>query len=260
MTIEEALKVIRKELIIKDEPLKAFNLLKRFEDEHGVKLPTEMKNTEVMIAHYFNPKDHDFAYNENMSLDNHEQIEGIEYATDAGKRYWRYQWILDNLENAKSYMDMGCYVGSVVTTASLRGIKSIGVDATRKSIEIARRRAKDVGADCEFFIDDVTTFNKRKAEHVSSMEVIEHVNDPKAYAKHLADLATKWVYVSTPNGPYGNGEGNLPNWDLRGPTDRRGHLVVFTKHTLEKMLEDMEIDQLIEGEDGLLHVKYRRSK
>lgn len=264
--MKDAILKVRKELLIKDEPVKAYNMLLRFRDEHGIDMKEEIERTYKMIRHAYEPEEYDFTYNENMDKNDFELIEPIVYATEAWKRYFRYAWVLDNLkkDEAKTYMDFGCYVGSVVTTAASLGIKSIGVDATRKAIEVAKRRAKDVGVEdkTEFFAADVTTFDKRKAEHVSSMEVIEHVVDAQAYAKHLADRATKWVYVSTPNGPYGNGEGNLPEWDWRGPSDRRGHLRVFTEDTMTKMLEGlgMEIGEMIAGDDGLLHVKYRRAK
>jgi 2-polyprenyl-3-methyl-5-hydroxy-6-metoxy-1,4-benzoquinol methylase len=262
--MKDAILALRKELIIKDEPLKAYNMLIRFRDEHGIDLKDEIDRTYKMISHYFDPKEFDVAYNDNVQNNNFEDIEPICFATDASPRYWRYKWVQDHLdrEKAKSYMDMGCYVGSMVTTAAKKGIESTGVEYTKKVVEVARRRAREVNVDATFYADDVTKFDKVKAEHVSSMEVLEHIIDPALYLDHLANLATKWVYVSTPNGPYGDGEGNLPNWDYRGPTDRRGHLFVFTEHTLRKILEDqgMEIDELIEGEDLLLHVKYRRAK
>lgn len=262
MTIQDALKTVRKELIIKDEPLKAYNLLVRFRDEFGIDLKEEIERTRKMIVHYFEPDEYDFTYNGNMDKNDFEQIEPLYFATDAAPRYWRYQWVLNNLEKekAKSYIDLGCYVGSMVTTAAKRGIKAIGVDFTRNAIEIAQRRAKDVGVEAEFYQGDVTKWKEKQAEHVSSMEVIEHVIDPVQYVNHMADLATTWCYVSTPNGPYGNGEGNLPNWDWRGPTDRRGHLRVFTIDTMKEMLylEGMEIAELFGGEDGLLHAKFRR--
>lgn len=265
--MKDEIRLIRKELLIKDEPMKAYNMLLRFRDEHGIDLKEEIMKTKTMINHAFDPEDYRFTYNENMQLDNYEDIEPIEVATKPWLKYYRYAWVLDNLkqENAQSYMDMGCYVGSMVTAAAHHlDIPSYGVDFTMKAIVIARRRAKDLGLEdkCRFWAEDVTKFNKQKAEHVSSMEVLEHVVDHEAYLKHLADLATKWVYISTPSGPYGNGEGNLPGWDLRGPTDRRGHLRVFTKDTLKKLLEKlgMEIDNLVDGEDGLLHVKYRRAQ
>lgn len=265
MNEKQALKLIRKELLIKDEPLKAYNLLMRFKKEFGIELKEEIEKTKKMIIHYFDPKEYDFTYNENMDKDNFEVIEAPHYATHANERYYRYAWVLDHLkkDKAKSYMDMGCYVGSMVTTAASLGIKSVGVDFTKKAIEYAKQRAKSAGVEdkTEFFQGDVTKFDKRKAEHVSSMEVIEHVVDARAYAEHLANLASEWVYVSTPDGPYGNGEGNLPNWDWRGPTDRRGHLRVFTKDSMKKMLEDlgMEIADMNTVEE-LLNVKYRRRK
>jgi hypothetical protein len=218
-----------------------------------------------MIIHYFDPKEYDFTYNDNMDKDDFEQIEPIEVATNAQSRYFRYGWVLKNIEGegAKTYMDLACYVGSLVITAATRGIRSVGVDKTAKAIEVAKRRASEVGVAhlTKFYAGDITTFDEEKVEHVSALEVIEHVIDPEQLINHMADLASKWCYISTPDGPYGNGEGNLPNWDWRGPTDRRGHLRVFTFNTMKEMMEKnhMEIKELF-SEDGLLNCKFRRIK
>jgi len=263
MNIKDALRIMRQELITKDEPLKAYNLLNRFEKQFGIYLPHEMDKTKKMICHYFDPKEYDFTYNGNMDKEDFEQIEPVEYTTKAQDRYFRYGWVLKNLEGekAKSYIDLACYIGSLVTTAAFRGIPSIGVDKTQKVIEVAKRRASEAGVSrkVKFYCEDITTFEKEKAEHVSALEVIEHVPDPVKLITHMADLATKWCYISTPDGPYGNGEGNLPNWDWRGPSDRRGHLRVFTFNSMKEMLEKnhMEIKELF-TQDGLLNCKFRR--
>lgn len=256
----DALRVIRKELIVKDEPLKAYKLLKHFNLEE---LKTELKNTKGMVRHVYSPKEYLRGYD--IPVPDAEMIEEEVYALNAGARYPRYQWILDEIkkEMVTSYLDLGCYVGSMVLTVAKMGIDAYGVDMTKGSIDIANKRAKKFGIEnAKFFLGDVTEFTLQKADIVSSMEVLEHVVDPVAYVKNMANLANRWAYVSTPNGPFGNGEGNLTmkgGWEWDG-IGIRGHIRVFTKQTLTDVLEEAGCKiALIEArDDQLLHAKFRR--
>lgn len=268
MDISKAIKIIRKELVVKDEPWKAYKLLFHARDKWGIELTEEIKKTYGMVRHMYDPKEYVTAYD--IPVNDCEMIEPIIYATNAQQRYLRYGWVLNHLINdkVKSYIDLGCYVGSMVTTAASKGIKSVGVDYTSQVIEVAKKRAKQVGVESltEFFVSDVTKFNKRKADAVSSMEVIEHVVDPKQYINHICGLLNPggWGYVSTPNGPFLNGKGNLEmtggwEWDGKGV---RGHVRVFTVKTMTELLKECncEIAEISGKEDGLLHAKFRYAR
>ena len=258
----ESLRELRKELVIKDEPLKAYKLLKHFDLPE---LKEELKNSYGMVRHYYDPEEYRVAYQDVAATDC-EEIEPEDIALNAGIRYWRYGWILEEIkkEKAKSVIDLGCYVGSVVLTAAFKGIYGVGVDLTPKVIEVANKRRKkfELEGKCEFHVYDVTKFGKKKADIVFSFEVLEHVVDPVAYVQHMAGMAKKWAYVSTPNGPFQNGAGNRAQgweWDGKGV---RGHLRVFTETTLSQMLDSagLEIGKVFAGEDDLLHAKFRRLK
>ena len=262
MELSQAIKIVRKELVIKDEPLKAWNLLELFKDVEGLEL--ERKNTYGMIRHMFDNKEYSASCD--IPVDNCELIEPKELITNAGIRYARYQWVIENIRNDKpnSYLDLGCYVGSMVTTIANMGIDSYGVDLTSQVIEVARSRAKEANiTNAKFFVGNVEKFDKIKAEAISSMEVIEHVVDPKKYIKHICDLTSNdgWGYVSTPDGPFGDGEGNIIQgweWDGKGT---RGHVRVFTKKTLSKLLDECNCEYSFTNlDDQLLNVKFRRKK
>lgn len=259
MNLHQAIRLVRKELVIKDEPLKAWNLIQLFRCKE---LNPEIEKTYGMIRHYFDKKHWDRAYN--IPVDNCEQIEPFEFATNAGPRYVRYAWLLNHLQQdkAKSYLDLGCYVGSLVTTAASRGIESYGVDATRGVIEVARDRAKRANVKATFFAHDAADFKDQKAEHVSAFEIIEHTIDPKAFIENMLSISTKFCYISTPDGPYGNGQGNIDGgWEWRGETDYRGHLRVFTQKTMGNLLKEIgcEIAEM-QTIDGLLNVKFIKQK
>ena len=226
----EAIRTIRKECVIKDEPLKAYKLLKHF---NFPELSEEEKNSYGMVRHVYDPEELRKAY-QDVPCEDSELIEPEDLVLHAEYKYPRYAWILEEMvkEQAASMLDLGCYMGSVVTTAASRGIYGTGVDFTPVIINKAKARAKKFGLEdkCEFYIQDVTTFRK-KADIVMSFEVLEHVIDPKAYLALMAANANKWAYVSTPNGPFMNGKGNVDmgwEWDGNGV---RGHIRVFTKES-----------------------------
>jgi len=254
--MKQAIQTIRKELIIKDEPLKAWKLLEAFKDTPGLK--EERKNSYGMVRHYFDPEELKKAYQ--PPAEDCEIIENEEVIDDVGARYFRYGWVQKGFKEAKSYVDLGCYVGSMVIRASLDGLEATGVDYTPRVIEVAKGRAKARGVNPQFFVGDVTKWKpEKKVDLVSSMEVLEHVIDPDAYLAHMADMLNPggWVYVSTPDGPYGDGEGNIKGgWEWNGK-GVRGHLRVFTIETIKRMLKDYEISEIF-GMHGLLNFSYRR--
>lgn len=254
MDIKTAIKLIRKELVIKDEVLKAWKLLELFKNVKG--LEEERKNTYGMIRHVYNEEELRKAY-QDVVCEDCEQIEPEDVIADPGSKFDRYGWMADILkkDKPKSYLDMGCYVGSLVIYAANLGIKAYGVDYTPKVIEIARRRAK---GSCKFFIDDVRSFNKVKADYVSCFEVLEHIPNVEKFVDNLANLANKWVFLSTPDGPYGNGEGNLKQgweWDGKGV---RGHIRVFVPETLRQLLKNYQVKEMFTDKGGLLCCKYRK--
>lgn len=267
MVLNQAIKTIRKELIIKDEPLKAWKLLNLF-PELKPQLKEEWKNTYGMVRHMFDLAEYQKACD--IPTDDAEDIEAKEFITNAGARYDRYQWVLNHLlkTKPKTYLDLGCYVGSMVTTAASKGIESTGVDLTPSVIKIAKKRAKEANlTNCKFFVANVEKFEPRvsragikKYDAVSSMEVLEHVVDPDKYVKHMLSLSNGWCYISTPDGPYGDGEGNIKQgweWDGKGV---RGHVRVFIKETLTPILDKYNCEYEFGNlNDGLLNVRFKEA-
>lgn len=259
MDTKQAIKTIRKELIIKDEPLKAWKLLELFKDIPG--LEEERKNTYGMVRHVFDEEELRKAY-QDVPCDDCELIEPEHIADNPAAKFDRYKWMMKEIEQGKpkSYLDLGCYVGSLVIWAAKQGVKAWGVDYTPKVIEVARRRAKTRGVNPKFYVGDIRAFDKIRADYVAALEVPEHIPDVENFVENLANLAKKWVFLSTPDGPYGNGEGNIKQgweWDGKGV---RGHLRVFTHETMKQLLKNYRIGKIFTDEGGLLCVKYRRSK
>jgi 2-polyprenyl-3-methyl-5-hydroxy-6-metoxy-1,4-benzoquinol methylase len=257
-----ALRIIRKELLIKDEPLKAYYFLK---EVNIPELKPELEKTYGMVRHLFEPEVYEKTYGDDTCVN----YDPEQATLKAELCYLRYGWLLKCLEEekAKTFLDLGCFVGTLVLTASSRGYKAYGVDYTKRAINIAKERATKFKLDAEFFVDNAETFTGVKADAVSAFEIIEHVSDPLKFAEHLCSLTNEggWVHISTPNGAVGRGEGNFHHWEYDGK-NVRGHVRVFTMNSLRKMLEGYEIGYLKveeEGvrrgvEDGLLYCKFRK--
>jgi len=124
---------------------------------------------------------------------------------------------------------------------------------------VARERAKNLKSSAKFVCADVMGYEGPKSDGVIAMELIEHFYDPKEVLAKLASMTTPdgWVYITTPNGPYGNGRGNAMNWDSVGS---RGHVRVFVVSTLKEVLKDYEVKFISARTDGLLYAQYRRRK
>lgn len=260
MDLPTAIRIMRKELVIKDQPLKAYNLLK------AVNLPElepELKRSYGMVRHYFEPTEHVKAYD--CPVPDAHLIEPEECIYDPGQRYPRYGWVCEEakLNNIKSFLDLGCYVGTLPIYMAKNGIKATGVDLTSGSLAVAKSRADKFGVDVEFIQHDVTTFKQGTYDMVVSFEVFEHVLDPQAYIHHLASLTNPggWIYITTPNGPFGNGEGNRTmkgGWEWHEGDGCRGHLWVFNLKLMEGLLTGYEIGRLTAEPGGLMWVKYRK--
>lgn len=101
----------------------------------------------------------------------------------------------------KSALDVGCGAGLLCEPLSRLGANVTGVDAAPNNIMAAQAHSKNMGLDIAYKAGELSQQNLGKFDIVTSMEVIEHVNDPAAFiallAGHLADDGV--MLLSTPN-------------------------------------------------------------
>jgi len=264
MSLINNVKIVRKYLLTFDEPIKAYNLLKEL---NLPELKEELDKTYGMIRQIYEPNIYNKVYGRDgeFKIYDVERIEPERFTLCAETRYGRYEWILKEMleEKVKSFLDLACYSGILVTTASSKGIKSYGVDLTKDAVDVATARAKKFNLDSVFYLDNIETFNKVHADVVSAFEVLEHVVNPEAFIKHVCSLANKWVYISTPNGSYDVGLGNLGTWEWDGVEEHtRGHVRAFRKESLFRLLNKCgcEIAFLDATPENLLYAKFRRKE
>ena len=80
----------------------------------------------------------------------------------------------------KSALDVGCGAGLLAEPLARLGAKVTAIDAAPELIEAAKAHAAGAGLDIDYRAVGVEAL-KGKFDLVTSMEVIEHVADPKAF-------------------------------------------------------------------------------
>lgn len=145
-------------------------------------------------------------------------------------------------------LDLGCGNGAVAGWLSERGHRVVGVDPSREGI----RRAREAHSEIEFHrasAYDPLRERLGRFEVVVSLEVVEHVYDPRAYARTLHDVLAPGgiAVVSTPY------HGYLKNLAiaLLGRFDEHvepgrvhGHIKFWSPKTLGALLEDAGLEVL----------------
>ncbi|MFL6723889.1 MAG: bifunctional 2-polyprenyl-6-hydroxyphenol methylase/3-demethylubiquinol 3-O-methyltransferase UbiG [Sphingomicrobium sp.] len=100
----------------------------------------------------------------------------------------------------KTALDVGCGAGLLAEPLARMGAKVTAVDAAAECIDVARDHAQGQGLAIDYRAAGVEDLDGT-FDLVTSMEVIEHVADPRAFVGHLAArLAPGGLMIlSTPN-------------------------------------------------------------
>lgn len=103
--------------------------------------------------------------------------------------------------SGKSILDVGCGAGLLCEPLARLGGNVTGVDAAPENIEVAQLHADKMGLNIQYKAGELAQQNLGKFDIITSMEVIEHVNDPMDFiltvTQHLQDDGI--MLLSTPN-------------------------------------------------------------
>lgn len=101
-------------------------------------------------------------------------------------------------------LDVGCGGGILSEALAQAGAEVTGLDLAANTLEAARVHAEAQGLDIHYQLADILSFAKahpRAYDHITCMEMLEHVDEPAAVVHALAQAVKPggWVFLSTLN-------------------------------------------------------------
>jgi 2-polyprenyl-6-hydroxyphenyl methylase / 3-demethylubiquinone-9 3-methyltransferase len=163
-------------------------------------------------------------------------------------RYIRDQlnlhWNLDEHDRrplaGKSAADVGCGAGLLCEPLARLGAEVVGIDAAPENIAAARLHAEGQGLAIDYRAGSIDVLGAEPFDLITSLEVLEHVEDPAAFVRGLAAAVAPGglMILSTPNRTplsrlamitLGEGLGAIPrgthDWDrFVTPEELRAHV------------------------------------
>lgn len=140
----------------------------------------------------------------------------------------------------KRALDVGCGAGLVCEPLARMGAKVTGLDAAPENVAAAKAHAKPQRLDIDYRHQGIEAFGESGFELVTSLEVIEHVDDPEAFVAGLARaLADDGLMIlSTPNRTAMSKLMLVELAEMMGriPKGTHHHEQFFTPDELEKLL------------------------
>jgi len=98
-------------------------------------------------------------------------------------------------------LDVGCGAGLLAEPLARLGASVTAIDAAGESVSVARDHASRRGLAIDYRVGGVEAAAGERFDLVTSMEVVEHVADPAAFVRGLADAVAPGglLVMSTPN-------------------------------------------------------------
>ena len=115
----------------------------------------------------------------------------------------RLEYVTSRFEiKNKKVLDIGCGGGILSEELSKMGAKVTGIDSSKKSIDIAKKHAKEQDLEIEYIngsILDVSSLGNYDC--VICFEMIEHIHEPKKLIEKIATITQKksHLFMSTIN-------------------------------------------------------------
>ena len=116
-----------------------------------------------------------------------------------------HHWQLDEHDRrpleAKAAADVGCGAGLLCEPLARLGADVVGIDAAPENIAAARFHAEGQGLAIDYRTGSIDVLGTEPFNLITSMEVIEHVDEPAAFVRGLAGALAPGglLILSTPN-------------------------------------------------------------
>jgi len=123
------------------------------------------------------------------------------YIRDAVDQHWQLDEHGRRPLEGRTALDVGCGAGLLCEPLARLGAAVTGIDAAPENVASARVHAEGQGLDIDYRSGEIGVVAGRRFDLVTSLEVVEHVSDPKGFVAGLAGaLAPGGLMVlSTPN-------------------------------------------------------------
>lgn len=140
----------------------------------------------------------------------------------------------------KRALDVGCGAGLLCEPLARLGASVTGLDAAPENIAAAKAHAEPQGLAIDYRCEAIEDFAERDFDLVTSLEVIEHVDDPRGFVAGLARAMADdgLMILSTPNRTALSKLMLVELAELTGqiPRGTHHHEQFITPEELEKML------------------------
>jgi 2-polyprenyl-6-hydroxyphenyl methylase/3-demethylubiquinone-9 3-methyltransferase len=142
--------------------------------------------------------------------------------------------------SGKRALDVGCGAGLLCEPLARLGARVTGLDAAAENIAVAKAHAGPQGLDIDYRNEAIEDFTGRGFDLVTSLEVIEHVDDPQGFVNGLAKAMADdgLMIISTPN------RTALSNLLLVELAERSGQIPRGTHHH-EQFITPEELEKLL---------------
>jgi 2-polyprenyl-6-hydroxyphenyl methylase/3-demethylubiquinone-9 3-methyltransferase len=116
-----------------------------------------------------------------------------------------HHWQLDEHDRrplqGKAAADVGCGAGLLCEPLARLGADVVGIDAAPENIAAARLHSEGQGLAIDYRTGSIDVLGTEPFDLITSMEVIEHVDDPAAFVRGLAGALAPGglLILSTPN-------------------------------------------------------------
>lgn len=109
------------------------------------------------------------------------------------------KFILDNIDERSSVLDLGCNLGDISFIIAEKAKKVVGIDYNKKAIEIAKKRYQR--RNLEFHYGEALEFLKNSSEHFDVLilsHILEHLDNPEEFLNNFKNNFNS-IYIELPD-------------------------------------------------------------